>query len=142
MISCKLFLACALSLTDSETGAVSYVQVMETMTAGALPSAMPDFHLCTVFEKASAGQAEAQLRIVLQRPSGEEAVIVPAKDLAFESLRYRFSFRISGLGIGEPGLHWFRLDMRESAQHPWRTAGDWPLFIRVREGQEPRPTET
>lgn len=142
MIGCKLFLACALSLTDAETGAVSYVQVMETMTAASLPSTMPDFHLCTVFEKTSTGQAAAQLRILLQRPSGEEAVIVPARDLAFESLRFRFSFRINGLGINEPGPHWFRLDLRESVQHPWRTAADWPLFIGLREGQEPQPTET
>ncbi len=129
MITNKLFLACSLTITDAETNSISYVELLETMTAGKLPSPFPDFHLCSIFEKDAQGEAAAQVRIILQRPDGEEEAIVPPKDLAFSSFRYRFNFKISGMVIHKPGLHWLRLDIRDSPQHPWRHAGDWPLYI-------------
>jgi hypothetical protein len=120
---------CSMTLTDQETGSVSYVRCVEFGGSPVLPATFPMLVVGTMWEKIDNDMAETMsVRIVFATPTQGESTVFMTSDVEINRPLQKMNFHLPGVQTGEFGRHELRVEYKPIGEQ-WRTASILPLYI-------------
>ncbi len=121
-------LLCERVITDMETTAVSYIQLIEELTAPQLPVLAPPFMLATIWRR-TADEEQLRVRLRIFSPDGTEIAGWESPELEMPEVRQRINLQVGGFPIEVPGTYVFALELFLNGE--WVPASNLPLDVHV-----------
>lgn len=117
-------LICRRVITDQDTNSVSYIDLVEGLTAAQLPLPLPPIMLATLWRRESHKDV-LQMRVRVESPKQKNlgSFDIPAEQFPPHIRRQRVNISLEGLPIEEAGDYWIIIDHK--------TGDDWGEVYRI-----------
>jgi len=134
MASLQTFVMCQRIITDTETGSVSYIDVLEQATVPKIPFMLPPVCLGAIWASDTEGET-IEVRYQIKSPAGHVVQKYPPDIIKFTRKRHRHNVTIFGVIVTETGDYSFQYQIKSVDR--WEAAATMCMPVVVRSPTPP-----